>query len=517
MDSNGGHYSGISSRSSRKRRSSRQSNSSSDRRGFRADSRSEFDSQRLEENFNRMRAEFQAIKAENQDLKSKVRNLQEEQGRLRSQNRELESRICQVEQRSPSTNSDASHSITIPDLDQLAKDFDERCYLVESNNKECIERIDSCQQNFAKISHKTETIESQLATIQQRLVNVEVQDKEMQENETTVIQQYAANGEYEESNEDAIRIEKALCTPCEKQIELPTDEIQYGVFDVCDKYNVILLKDDKKLRLFDHEKQIDERPWGEPQHNNFATCIHWCSFMDCFLVLYRYRLYTLSLEIDQQTPQVKFGDFIYIKSIHVYSLKYDVTQRCSKAAEFFRFITTSPGLPDYLFLNRGYRRIELINTNSWMMKRGWSKVDLDYEENDEIRLITLNLAGTYLAMNIRCNDRVEFVDLRKYDDQLTLMKRIPKANNSFPLDHRMQIPFGRETWLVINDKNQCYKISADPNDKSMVPIRTDEVQAIENVSIRMRFVCNNTYLLVGAVTGNSKQKQGVLKFYKIPA
>ncbi|CAF1343803.1 unnamed protein product [Adineta ricciae] len=81
----------------------------------------------------------------------------------------------------------------------------------------------------------------------------------------------------------------------------------------------------------------------------------------------------------------------------------------------------------------------------------------------------------------------------------------------------MQIPFGRETWIVINDKNQCYKISADPNDKSMVPIRTDEVQAIENVSIRMRFVCNNTCLLVGAVTGCGRQKQGVLRFYKIPA
>ena len=141
-----------------------------------------------------MYAEFEAIKAEHQYLKSKVRNLQQEQDRLHSQNRELESRIRQVEQRLPSTSSDASRSTTIPDLDQLAKDLDERCCVVESNNKELIERIDSCQQNFVKISHKNETIESQLVTIQQLLVNVEMHDKEMQDNETTVIQQHTEDG-----------------------------------------------------------------------------------------------------------------------------------------------------------------------------------------------------------------------------------------------------------------------------------------------------------------------------------
>ena len=88
--------------------------------------------------------------------------------------------------------------------------------------------------------------------------------------------------EYQNNNDDCIRIDKALCTPFEKQILLPTDEIQYGVFDVCDKYNVILIKDDKKLRLLNHEKEIDERPWGEPERSNYATCIHWCSFLDSF-------------------------------------------------------------------------------------------------------------------------------------------------------------------------------------------------------------------------------------------
>ena len=206
-----------------------------------------------------------------------------------------------------------------------------------------------------------------------------------------------------------------------------------------------------------------------------------------------------------------------LNRIHAYSLKFDTTHRCNNAVEILRFITTSPNLTGYLFLNRGYRRIELINTNSWKIKRGWSKVDLDYDEEDEIRLITFNYAGTYLAMNIKSNGGVEFVDLRKHDHQITLMKRIRMPNDSLSLYHRIQIPFGQETWLVVNEKNQCYKISADPRDKNMTLVRTDDVQAIENVPIRIRFVCNHSYLLVGAVTSNSGQKQGALKFYKIPA
>ena len=81
-----------------------------------------------------------------------------------------------------------------PDLDQLAKEFDERCYLVESNNKELTERLDSCQQKFVKISCKNESFENQLATIQQRLTNFEMQDKEMQHNETIINQQHAEDG-----------------------------------------------------------------------------------------------------------------------------------------------------------------------------------------------------------------------------------------------------------------------------------------------------------------------------------
>jgi hypothetical protein len=211
---------------------------------------------------------------------------------------------------------------------------------------------------------------------------------------------------------------------------------------------------------------------------------------------------------------MEFDCLTLIKSIRVYSLKYDTTNRSGKDVEILRFITTSPNLPDYLYLNRGYRRIELVNTNSWMALRGWSKQDLDYGERDEIRSIVCSYDGSYLAMNIKCNHRVEFIDLRKHDGQMTLIKRIRMPNDSSSLSHRAQIPFDQEKWLVIDEKNQFYKASANPDDGKITLIRTQHIQAIENVPVRLRFVRNGSYLLVGEVIGSSQQKQGVFRFYR---
>jgi hypothetical protein len=119
-------------------------------------------------------------------------------------------------------------------------------------------------------------------------------------------------------------------------------------------------------------------------------------------------------------------------------------------------------------------------------------------------------------MNIRWNDRVEFIDLRKHDDQLSLMKRIRMPKDSASLSHRAQIPFDHKKWLVIDEKNQFYKVSANPDDQSIIPIRTDYIRAIENVQIRLCFVRNHSYILVGEVIGDHRQKQGVFSFYKLP-
>ena len=92
-------------------------------------------------------------------------------------------------------------------------------------------------------------------------------------------------------------------------------------------------------------------------------------------------------------------------------------------------------------------------------------------------------------------DRLDFIDLRTHDDQLTLLKRIRMLEDSASLSHQVQIP--------LDEKNQCYKVS------------TDLIQAIENVQVRLCFACNYSYLLVGKVIGDYKHKQGVFSFYKL--
>ncbi|CAF1032948.1 unnamed protein product [Adineta steineri] len=214
---------------------------------------------------------------------------------------------------------------------------------------------------------------------------------------------------------------------------------------------------------------------------------------------------------------MEFDCFTQIKPIRAYSLQYGRMNQYDKALELLRFITTSPNLPDYLFLNRGYRRLESVNTNTWKVMRGWSKQDLDYGNQDRIGLITCSYDGSYLAMKIKSNERLWFIDLRKCDDQLTLIKRISMQKGSVFLLHRIQVPFDQEKWLIIDAKNKCYKVSANPNDMNIISMRTDDVQAIESVPIHLRFVRNNEYVLVSAVVGDSRRKQGVLKFYKLSA
>lgn len=310
-------------------------------------------------------------------------------------------------------------------------------------------------------------------------------------------------------------VEQALCSPHENEIRLSIDEIQYGTFDVCSKHGVIVLKEKDRLKLFNRVEQIDERPWGELGHRNYVTCIEWCSFLDCFLILSRYKLHTLSLKRDDARNQMQFHQLDHIHSIRAYSLNYQPTFRTNERLEILRCMTTSERKPGFLFLNRGYRRIELVNTNAWKRTMGWSKHDLGYSDEHEIRLIKCSFDGLYLAMKITWNDRVKYVDLRRTDDQLSLIKSIQLSGGSVSLLLRLQVPFKSEKWLVIDETNQLYKVSADANDQTVTSIRTDRVQALENLPIHLRFIEHNRYILVGAVIGNHKDKRGVFRFYKI--
>ena len=205
----------------------------------------------------------------------------------------------------------------------------------------------------------------------------------------------------------------------------------------------------------------------------------------------------------------------HIHPIQAYFSGNVAGSRKNRPREIFRFITTSPSLPDYLFLNRAHYLIEQVNTNSWQVLREWSKQTLTYDEQDEIRLITCSQDGSYLAMNIHLNRCVWVIDLRKIDAQMTSLKRIRMPNDSSSLYHKIQLPFDQKKWIAISERNQFYLVSINPQDERILPIRADNVQAIENTAISLRFVFNHQYLLVGALLDNGDEKQGVLSFYKL--
>lgn len=544
MESANGHSSGSSNQWSRKRKPSTESSFASGRSEMETTAMTGDHRQSGNHDSERM----QRLEAKNQELEMFLirtrQDLQQECERLRSKNEELESRINHLERSSTSNTGGITQAtsgrIFTPDhksrerrednlnLTELVNKFQERCHLVESDTLDLTERVDTCQQNFFKIRQKAENLEKQLESIQQNLNSVTIHDTQMHQDSIGSSSkadvdrhpnQSIIDHTILEKADDCTLIEHTLCTPCDSQISLSTDEIQYGLFEVCDKHGVILIKEKDKLKMFDYQRQIDERSWGEFGSSNFATCINWCPFLDCFLILYRFGLYTLSLKRCEQTSQMKFNALDHISSIRVRSLRFGPTdhKRPNGALEILRYITVSPNLPDRLFLNREYRRLELINTNSWKIMRGWSKDDLDYGARDRIKLITLSLDGSYLAMNIDWNDKIRFIDLRKIDGQLSLMKRIRMPDDSLSLRQRLQVPFEQNKWIVVDDNGRCYKVSTNPADEQIVPIITDKIQSIPNVTIYLRLVRDNTYLLVGSVAGDRRQKHGVLSFHKLLA
>ncbi|CAF2965511.1 unnamed protein product [Rotaria sp. Silwood2] len=159
MESSDASYSRLPSYSSRKRRSSPESNSSLDQHEIRAETMDEdVESQRyyspqllrrlesknreLEARINDMYVEFKTMKSLNQDLKSQVQNLQQQYDRLVSQNIEPESGVNKFKHQSHRTETMTQyiprqlynlqqHSREMqpadPVVERLAKDFDERC------------------------------------------------------------------------------------------------------------------------------------------------------------------------------------------------------------------------------------------------------------------------------------------------------------------------------------------------------------------------------------------------------
>ena len=202
----------------------------------------------LEERINDMYAKFN----------SEIQKLQQQFEQVLSRIDGFEHRLRHIETLNEITPQHIKPNVA--NIEQFTKDFEERFDLVETNSQTLTERLDSCQQSFAKMNMKTENFENQLINLQQRLNNFNMDEQPATENAFTYSP--PTLDQLQSDNDECDSIEKALCTPCEQQIFLSTAQVQYGLFDVCDKYNVILAKEDDKLKLFNHRKQIDERPWG---------------------------------------------------------------------------------------------------------------------------------------------------------------------------------------------------------------------------------------------------------------
>jgi len=56
---------------------------------------------------------------------------------------------------------------------------------------------------------------------------------------------------------------------------------------------------------------------------------------------------------------------------------------------------------------------------------------------------------------------VKFVDLRKHDNQLSLLKRIRMSKDAVSLSYKAQVVFNSDAWFLVDEKNQCYIASAE--------------------------------------------------------
>ena len=146
----------------------------------------------FEERMNSMHTKFcQEFKSQHEQVLSRIDVFERRLSRIETMNQDVPRHINNPKQNSRGIKpTDAS-------IDQLTQDFEERFELVESNSQTITERLDSCQQNFAKMSVKTETFENQLGNLQQRLNNFEMHDTNMQGNETILTQQHVEENMYQ--------------------------------------------------------------------------------------------------------------------------------------------------------------------------------------------------------------------------------------------------------------------------------------------------------------------------------
>ncbi len=272
---------------------------------------------------------------------------------------------------------------------------------------------------------------------------------------------------YNENDEElttlASTIKNTLSTPYKYTIPLQTDEIQYGRIAICQQHNLILLYENQKLILYNDVMEIDEKLFSFRQYGGVGSIL-WCESIKRFLILTYSHLYTLPLNIIDKDGSETFtlGNLDLIDPIR----SFDAFERRQKKGNRLRFITLK-GDHD-IFLNRGYHTLEEWSIQTWIRARKWSKNQLNYENHNEIKLITCSRDGKHMAMNISLTDQLWAIDFRSTDGDLPLLKRIePFMDVSF--HHKLDISnlcqednvTSTSEWLIINDENSLYTIGVN--------------------------------------------------------
>jgi hypothetical protein len=288
------------------------------------------------------------------------------------------------------------------------------------------------------------------------------------------------------------KIENVLNSPIVKQLSLATDEIQYGVLDTSDQY--LLLSDDNKLKLYNINCELIDEYSGLHEYSQnigYIQRIVWCECLRQFLILFRYFLYAFTPDVNTKLTNMRKIHFID---------KYRQNNE-------LRFISCTN---KHVFINYSYHTIIQYNIPQWAHTREWSKMKLNYQNVDQIRRTTCSATNDYIAFNVRLDNCKSVVDLRRIDDNLTLLKRIQEPDSSI----KQKLQISSYEWLISSDKhNFCVLNTLE--DESNVKIVQTNIQSESD--IYPRFFGN--YFIVPIVKKQQNnestiQRQGVIYFYQ---
>jgi hypothetical protein len=163
----------------------------------------------------------------------------------------------------------------------------------------------------------------------------------------------------------------------------------------------------------------------------------------------------------------------------------------------------------YAFINYSYHTIIQYDIPQWSHSREWSRMTLNYRAIDEIRRTTCSTTDDYIVFNVRLNKCQWVVDIRRIDDNLTLLKRIEP---DFSIRQKLQL--SAYEWLVTSDKHDFCVFNCFKEDPDLKIVQTN----IKSESdIYPRFFGNYFLVPIIKIQRNNEfdnQRQGMIHFYQ---